>query len=121
METAISSGPRGQCPAVSLSGLKRWSPSGLMLSARPPAPCVEMTLLSRPTRFVWSSVTDPSAAFTSGSACTLASRFCEKPGVCTPFPLSFVKAVLALITASAFLYVCVKIDVNALLIVSVRT
>jgi len=35
--------------------------------------------------------------------------------------LSFVKAVLPLMIASVFLYVCVKIDVNALLIVSVRT
>ena len=121
MEIAISFGPLGQCPAVSLSGLKRWSPWGLMLSARLPAPCVETTLLSRSTSFVCSSVTDPSAAFTSGSACTFASRLSENPGACTGLPLSFVKAVLALMTASAFLYVWVKIDVNALLIVSVRT
>ena len=75
----------------------------------------------RPTSLVWSSVTDPSAAFTSGNARTRPSRESEKLGACTPFPLSFVKAVLALMIASAFLYVWVKIDVNALLIVSVRT
>ena len=32
---AISSGPLGQCPVVSLRGLKRWSPVGLTLNARP--------------------------------------------------------------------------------------
>jgi hypothetical protein len=57
---------------------------------------------------------------TSGSAFTSATSDSGKLGAWTPFPLSFVNAVFPVITASAFLYDSLKIDVNAPLIVSVR-
>ena len=117
---AIWSGPRGHVPAVSLSGLKRWSEPGSTLNARLGAPPFEITLPSRPTNCVLSSLTDPAAALTSLSPLIFVRSDSGKLGAWTPFPLSFVKAVLPLTMASAFLYDSVKIDVNAPLIVSVR-
>jgi hypothetical protein len=112
--------PRGHVPETSCIGLNRVS-SGSTLNPRFGAPPDPITLPFRPTSFVWSSVTAPAAACTSGSACTFRSNVCGRVGAWTPFPFVFSNAVLPVMMTSAFLYDCEKIELNAPLIVSVRT
>ena len=119
LSIATSAGPAGQRPATSVSGLNRLSPFASWLKPRfAPLPA-EITLPFRPTRWVAWSVSEPTAAATSGSACTLGRTVSGKPKV--PWLLPFVaKAVLPVITAEVFSYETLKIVSKPALIVSVR-
>ncbi len=117
---AISCGPVGQRPPVSESGLNRWSPFGLTLNARFGAPPCEITLPFRSTSCAWSWI-PPSASATPGRLRTRARRPSGSDGGMAPLSALPPIALLPVITASVFLYTCVKTVLNAALIVSVRT
>ena len=73
LSIAISFGAAGQRPATSFSGLKSWS-RGLTLKPRFGAPPVEIDLPLRPTRWVWSYSTPPTASWTPGQALDLGEQ-----------------------------------------------
>ena len=95
-------GPTGYLPDVNVTALKR--ELGMTPKPRFGAPPFEIALPFFPTSCVAWSVTDPSAAATPGSRCTLASRLSLKPKVAAPW---FPNACFSVITASEFLYDCV--------------
>ncbi len=68
--TPTSWGPWGHVPETRVSGLKREGP--FVLNARPGAPPWVIVLPFEPTNCAWSPI-PPSAAATSGRACTRAS------------------------------------------------
>src|SRR5579862_17845 len=90
-----------------------------MLKPRFGAPPVEIDFPLRPTRWVASYSTPPTASSTPGNALMRVSTDSGNDGETVLFELP--KLVLPLTTASAFWYETVKIVSKLFLIVSVRT